>query len=144
MLEIVLHRVSYALHATFGVLTQDNVPICVALEDPWLDNKKNVSCIPIGVYEAQRHTSRLFGNTFVVTGVEGRSGILFHAGNWAGKRGVWKGPQKGDTQGCILPGTRFGVPSVSNGDMGVLNSREALKKFLRRLRGVNEFSLVIE
>ena len=144
MIELVLHRVGYSSHATYGVLLKDNVPMCLTLEDPWIDNKRNVSCIPHGVYEAQRYSSKKFGNTFVVMDVPDRSGIIIHAGNWAGYRNVSTGANAGDTQGCILLGLSCGVPNQSRGAVGVLSSAVAMARFKRKMRGINEFQLVVE
>ncbi len=58
------------------------------LELPWLDNRRNVSCIPEGVYNVSVHPRGLS-----VENVPNRSGILFHVGNYTK-----------NTRGCILPG----------------------------------------
>jgi len=63
------------------------------LELPWLDNKRNISCIPQGVYKVRKRYSQRFGDHFEVLGVPDRTLILFHVGNFPD-----------DTDGCILPG----------------------------------------
>lgn len=124
-----LKRVSYTEAETFGVLLEDDVPICVTLEDPWRNNERDVSCIPIGSYLCKRKVSPKFGETFEVTGVPSRDHILFHAGN-----------THLDTHGCILTGVSFGRFSGRN---GVVSSRLAFSELLERLKGVQEFQLII-
>ena len=87
------------------------------LEPPWKENRRNISCIPTGVYTVTHNNSPRFGPTIRVNKVPGRSGILFHAGN-----------DYGDTQGCILPGA-----SLTAETQKVLNSREALSWMLEHL-----------
>lgn len=68
----------------------------VTLEPPWLDNTPKKSCIPAGKYKIVPRTSPKFGEHLILQDVEGRSYILCHAGNLPG-----------DTEGCILVGSRF-------------------------------------
>ena len=56
------------------------------MELPWKDNKRRVSCIPVGFYIVRKHTSPKFGNTFHVLNVKGRSEILIHKGNYGARR----------------------------------------------------------
>lgn len=86
------------------------------LELPWKDNKKNESCIPVGSYLVKKVTSPTFGECFEVTGVEGRSAILIHAGNF-----------RRDTRGCILPGVSF-KDVDGDGLTDVIDSKVALDK----------------
>ncbi len=66
--------------------------IFYTLELPYLNNEKNISCIPLGAYECVRHWSRKFPYQHLqLLGVPARSGILIHAGNTVK-----------DTTGCIL------------------------------------------
>ncbi len=146
MPKMTLKRVSSLPHATYGMLLDEvGQPICVTLEDPWLDNKKNVSCIPAGVYLCKRKVSPKHGETFEVTGVPGRSAILFHAGNWAGEPGVASGPMAGHTQGCILLGQSFGVPRIMGNEhrVGVVTSTRAVAKFMETLKEYDSFVLEV-
>ena len=63
------------------------------LENPWLDNAPNISCIPVGSYVCKRVISPKYGETFEITGVDGRTHILFHEGNYPS-----------NTMGCVLLG----------------------------------------
>ena len=142
-----LRRVVIGYHATYGVLVDPELqPICVTLEDPWMDNMKNISCIPEGVYICREVESGRFGWSWYVQDVPGRSGILFHAGNWAGERGVSSGTGAGDTTGCILLGQSFGVPRIigADGRVGVVSSRRAMEKFHKLLEDETKFCLIVE
>lgn len=125
-----LKRVAANADGTFGVLLDGDTPFAVTLERKWLDNRAEVSCIPVGVYICKRVNSPRFGDTFEVTGVSGRSHILFHSGN-----------SEDDTKGCILVAEQFG--SI-NGKTAVQVSREGFAEFMARLKGVDEFSVEIE
>lgn len=133
-----LARVSYTVYGTFGVLLREtrgfaeeriNLPFCVTLENPWIDNLPNVSCIPLGLYLCKRIDSPKFGDSFEVTGVEGRTHIIFHKGN-----------MELDTKGCILLGRAFG--KLSN-TPAILESNKAVFDFMAKLEGKNEFELAI-
>lgn len=104
---------------TLGVLT------CLdkhwyTLERTWVDNQRNVSCIPSGHYEMELvKTSRPFGGfkfSYLLKAVKGRSGILIHVGN-----------TYHDSSGCILLGKRVGV---LGGHYAVLQSKVAVREFM--------------
>ena len=111
----------------------------VTVEEEWQDNRPNVSCIPTGSYVCRRIQSPKFGNTFEVTGVPGRSHIVFHALN-----------TEEDTEGCIGICKGMGVLRVKDEDSGLrvhklagTASRVAMKEFLDSLEGIDEFILHI-
>lgn len=128
---MILKRVAANDDGTFGVLVDSGlIPFALTCEDKWLFNQKNISCIPQGHYNCARVNSPRFGNTFEVTEVPGRTHILFHRGN-----------THEDTQGCILVGEEFGYL----GDrVAILSSKKGFDEFLRRLEGIDEFSLVVQ
>lgn len=66
---------------------------CKGLELPWLDNQRQISCIPEGYYKVVRRTSPRFGEHFHILDVPNRSFILIHHGNYTR-----------DIQGCLLVG----------------------------------------
>lgn len=127
---ITLKRVAGGDDGTFGVLIEGGTPFALTCERPWLENRPFVSSIPPGRYRCARTVSPHFGETFEVVDVPGRTHILFHVGNTAG-----------DTEGCILVGSSFGV---LGGRVAVLSSRQAFGDFMERLRGMDEFTLSIE
>lgn len=55
---------------------------CYTLELPWKDNKRRVSCIPGGTYNAVKHKSPKFGNSVWIKDVPNRSEILIHPANY--------------------------------------------------------------
>lgn len=130
MKKLKLIRIAYLSDGTFGVLLDDGVPFCVTLERPWLNNRRNVSCIPDGEYLCKRVDSSKFGDTFEVIDVPGRSHILFHKGNL-----------KEDTHGCILVGEQYEPLNFAN---AVLASGKAFQEFLYRTDDIDSFVLKIE
>lgn len=129
MKTLTLKRVAFRSDGTFGVLLDGNIPFALTCEREWRDNETQASCIPPGMYHCKRVNSPKFGDTFEVTGVPGRSAILFHAGN-----------TEDDTRGCILVGEQFGG---LNGKLAVLSSKAGFGEFLRRLGSWDEFSFEI-
>lgn len=114
----------------FGVLIADNIPFAVTVERPWVDNQKQVSCIPDGTYMCRRVSSPKFGDTFEITGVDNRSHVLFHKGNTID-----------DSHGCILVGEQF---EKISGAPGIAMSGKGYGEFMGMLKGINEFQLVIQ
>ena len=116
---------------TFGVLLrEDGIPFALALERPWLDNQRSVSCIPAGTYRAIRHVSPRFGETFWIQDVPGRSEILFHKGNI-----------DDDSHGCILVGEQF---DPVKGEDGIVASAQGFEQFMALQAGNDEFTIEIK
>ena len=107
----------------FGVLKDGNVPFCVTVEN-------NDYIFPEGDYLCKRIDSPKFGNTFEITGIEGRSHILFH----------W-GKEEEDSLGCVILGETYTV--VNNKEMVGFSRNYAFKEFLERTNGINEFMLKV-
>lgn len=105
------------------------VPYCTTLEDPWLGNSPEVSCIPSGLYICRRWRGVKYPNTFEVTNVPGRSAILFHGGN-----------THMDTKGCILLGSSYGIV---NNLPAVTASQVVFRAFMQSMEGLNEFTLEV-
>lgn len=125
MLQLTLRRYFGSDKVTLGVLCDAVGVICGTIECPWLDNRRNESCIPVGSYICRRVKSPRFGETFEVTDVPGRSLIRFHRGNAVA-----------DSRGCPL------LVSYVFGDTG-FGSRIAVARFMKRLAGVQSFRLFI-
>jgi hypothetical protein len=124
--EIVRLNVS-SVAPTMGELRIEDVHFCWTLEDPWVDNRPNISCIPTGIYRVvmalstryQRQMPRLLD-------VPGRAGILIHPGN-----------THKDTEGCILVGDERTADTI-------LKSRPAFGHFLAWFQSVgNEATVTI-
>lgn len=122
-IDIYLIRLTSTDQGTGGFLS---VPeLCFSsftLELPWRDNRRNVSCVPAGVYPLAWHESKKF-KAFHVKNVPDRSGILIHSGNLAGDAALGF---RTDVEGCILLGCERGK---LNGQKAVLHSRAAVNKF---------------
>jgi hypothetical protein len=116
---IKLRRVSSTDKGTFGVLLNNDIPLCLTCEDPWNKNKRNVSCIPAGTYTFKKRFSVKYKNHWILDNVPGRDLILIHAGNTIN-----------DTSGCILVGRSFSqlgkLPSVMQSQEAMQLLRETL------------------
>jgi len=134
--DAVLVREKSTESGTYGVLTLPDGTKINTLELPWKDNKPRESCIPPGTYECTIRQSPKFGTVYEVQGVQGRSAILFHAGNSAGdaSRGM-----KADSQGCILLGLGRAMRGIQQ---IITQSSAAVKLFMERLGG-KTFRLIV-
>jgi len=113
-MKIEIIRLEQTSH-TLGALRIDGKAFCATLEEPWRDNERLVSCIPVGEYKAVKINSARFGDTLRIEDVNGRSGILFHSGNTTE-----------DTSGCIILGQYWG--KLKN-HRAVLNSGATFRAF---------------
>ena len=97
MINLLLIRDTFSKKSTIGELFLNGERICDTLENPWVDNQRNVSCIPEGVYPVRLRLPRESASRdylhLLVQEVPNRDWILFHRGNTAK-----------DTSGCILVG----------------------------------------
>lgn len=116
---------------TLGILKVqgvDHKPI-YTLENPWIDNKPYVSCVPPDSYVCEKFNGMRFKDVWQLMGVIDRSSILIHHGN-----------TENDTSGCILVGMNAGY---LHGEIAVLESRDAMD-LLRKLLGKKSFILQIK
>jgi len=107
------------------------------LELPWLLNAKGKSCIPPGgrgqeiEYRlAYTYSPKYRRKMWLVEGVEGRSGVRIHAGNYAGF-------DESDSEGCLLPCLDW-ADLDKDGDMDGARSREAMQRLESELRPFEE------
>ncbi|MGE4503818.1 MAG: DUF5675 family protein [Desulfovibrionaceae bacterium] len=128
--KVEIIRLEKAPEGVFGVLRVDGSLRCMTLEPPDRGNQPDVSCIPAGSYACHRRESARFGQTWEITGVPGRTDILFHAGNLAS-----------DSRGCVLLGGRLGE---LGGRRGVLGSGAAMTGFRRAMAGAPSFELEVQ
>lgn len=101
------------------------------IERPWLDNRRNISCIPTGTYWVDylpRSASGKYKKCYHVKSVPNRGGILIHNGNLVRH-----------SKGCIIFGLK---PGNLGGQRAVLSSRTALRK-LRQIIGEERFTLEV-
>lgn len=126
MLKVYLDRV-YLDDCTVGVMYVDDYKCCT-LENPWMNNANDVSCIPKGTYICKNiHKSPNHGTCISVTGVPNRTHILVHVGNWTS-----------NTLGCILVGQS--IKDLNTRPM-VTSSGNTLKELMSKLP--DEFLLVV-
>ena len=147
MKTLVLKRVSNDLDTTFGVLIDYPLgePLCLTIENLWLDNKPFVSCIPEGEYFCRRvissktkskETFRVDMEQMNKIDNRSRSFIDFHPGN-----------THYDTAGCILPVMSFHdvlVMKYEEAVFGGVSSLNAFNVFMEHLENEKEFQLIIE
>lgn len=105
---------------------------CCTLELPWLENEKNISCIPAGNYHIRQRYSYRFRDHWHVENVPDRSMILIHSGNYTR-----------DTHGCVLVGRVF-TDMDQDGIPDVTHSRSTLNAFIKAVGGKKKipFSVV--
>jgi len=93
-------------------------------ELPDRDNACNISCIPVGEYLCKwTYSPRFKRGMYLVTQVDGRSGIRFHTANYMGDVNLGK---KNHLAGCIALAMKTGI---MGGQRAILNSRTAIRKF---------------
>lgn len=95
-MELELFR-TYDPEGTNGEL---KLVVCNTIELPWLQNQRNVSCIPEGRYELRKRFIKKFGLHLLVVDVPDRNWILIHPANDA----------KTQLKGCIAPVTQLTGP----------------------------------
>ena len=128
MLKLTLVREFETCFGTFGIIAfpeDRGNDFFFTLELPWRENKNGTSCIPTGTYVCLRYKSIKHPDTFIITKVPGRTGILFHVGNTIT-----------DTEGCVLVGG-------SRHQGGITNSRKGFARFISALSDVDSFELKI-
>lgn len=123
-----LIRTETSDQGTFGLLVYGDRFLCTG-ELPWRNNERGKSCIPTGVYNVQMRVSPKFGRCYEVRGVEGRTHILLHNGNWAGDSSMGF---KTHVDGCILLGLSRGKLDSQH---AVFSSRRARHKFEAEMGG---------
>jgi|TARA_R100000479_G_C6385384_1_gene202782 hypothetical protein len=117
--NLVLEREIFTDKSIVGRLYLNKEYVCDTLENPYINNKRNISCIPEGKYNVRLRLARESATRkylhLLVQEVPNRSYILFHRGNEAK-----------DTLGCILVGTHNQQDYVSN-------SKDAMDFLIRRI-----------
>ena len=120
-MKVVLQRTYYS-QGTHGTIFVNGEEVCHTIELPWLNNQRQVSCIPEGSYMLRKRFNQKFKWHLALEAVKGRSGILIHPANDAKK----------ELLGCIAP-----VLYHTGIGKGVY-SRRSLDVLLKKLNGVLE------
>ena len=131
-IELLLVRDTFSDKSTLGELFVNGERICDTLENPYLDNKKNISCIPEGEYEVRLRYPRESGTRdylhLLIQEVPDRTFILVHIGN-----------SPSETQGCVLVGLGTKQDYVNN-------SRLAMDLLMKEIisLGATNINLIIK
>lgn len=106
---------------TKGLIRINDVILSNSLELPWLENERNVSCIPEGIYPIVKRQSSRFRDHLLIKDVPDRDLILLHPANDASD----------ELRGCIAP-----VMRLLGSDKGSY-SKIALELLMANLAQVN-------
>jgi len=132
MINLLIIRDTFTDESTIGELFLNSERLCDTLENPWLDNQKNISCIPVGEYPVRLRLARESATKnylhLLIQDVPNRNYVLFHRGNY---------PK--DTEGCILVGLGSQQDFVSNSVLAM----DLLMKEIVNLGGEN-INLIIK
>tara|TARA_R110001599_G_scaffold27961_1_gene97368 strand:- start:651 stop:1103 length:453 start_codon:yes stop_codon:yes gene_type:complete len=130
--NLLIIRETFTEVSTIGKLFLDGEFLCDTLENPYLNNQRNISCITEGQYKVRLRTARESATKeylhLLVQDVPDRSLVLFHTGNTAK-----------DTRGCILVGIGTEQDLVKNSRLAM----ELLMKEILNLGGTN-INLIIK
>ena len=134
-MRLLLIRTQDDGHQTLGRLLaftgNDLKWACATLEPAWLNNMRQVSCIPTGTYRLRHRTSATHKDHLHVLTVPARDYILIHAGNF-----------RRSTAGCILVGA--GHRDIDgDGLLDVVDSKRTLEALLRQLPRDAEHTLTV-
>lgn len=122
---LTLIRYNFDPKFTQGLFFVGNEYCCDALELPWKDNQRNISCIPEGLYRIKFGTMHdgLLG--YKLETVPCRDGIWIHPAD-----------NVGQLRGCVATGTKHGELLYYN--------TAALKRIHTKLGNTAEFNIVKE
>ena len=95
--NLLIIRDTFTKKSTIGKLFINGESFCDTLENPYINNERNISCIPEGQYNVRLRLARESATRdylhLLVQDVPDRDWILFHRGNYPSQ-----------TKGCILVG----------------------------------------
>ena len=128
-MNLTLTRLYNGDDCTIGTLMHGKEFLCFTLENPWLGNQKDISCIPDGFYSCTPHEGTKHKETWIINDVEGRSVVVWHLGNTVD-----------DTKGCPLPGLTTGLIGTQR---AVYSSRDAMEKLRGHIGLTTSFDLTI-
>ena len=129
--DLIIVDRTYYNNGTHGVLTFADGTEFFTVERPWLNNERRISCIPEGEYKLKMRRSPIVQRTsdgdytrgYEITGVEGRSLIMIHVGNYVR-----------NSAGCLLVGSS---KAMQSGEPVVWSSRKAFNDLMQKMQGRN-------
>ena len=131
-INLLIIRDTVSEESTIGELFLNGEKRCDTLENPYINNERNISCIPEGEYKVRLRVARDSATRdylhLLVKDVPNRDYILFHRGNSAK-----------DTRGCILVGFASKQDYVKNSTFAM----DLLMKEIINLGGEN-INLIIK
>lgn len=139
-MEALLVRAEVNDHQSLGHLfVFDGIHLvwsCCTLEPGWLDNKRQVSCIPEGQYTAFRRHSEKYKDHWHIrmpcgSEMDERCLILIHWGNY-----------RRHTKGCVLLG-RTHTDIDGDGYRDVTSSKATMGQLNTLMKDVDSFDLTI-
>lgn len=136
-MKIIIERLNDNGKQTTGILSVVDDEVsgneiifqCLTLELSWKDNKRNISCIPLGNYKGEilDYSSSFNYPHIWIKDVPNRGGIKVHIGN-----------KYNEIRGCVIVGDKW--KDINNDNIkDVVNSRVTLEKLLEYLEGSGEF-----
>lgn len=137
--DLTITRLFEAQGGTFGRLSGRNGLELYTVERQWLDNKPFVSCVPIGDYTLERHSTDRHRRTWALVGrtvshfgsdAKPRYACLFHSANL---------PRQ--INGCVGPGTGLGL--LNGNEIAAVNSVAAMTRFRQYLANADRPRLSI-
>jgi hypothetical protein len=130
--NLLLIRDTFTKESTIGKLFINGESFCDTLENPYINNERNISCIPEGQYKVRLRLPRESATRnylhLLVQDVPNRDFILVHIGNYPSQ-----------TQGCILVGNGRKQDIVENSRLAM----ELVIKEILNLGGEN-INLIIK
>ena len=131
-INLLIIRDTFTENSTIGKLFINGEFFCDTLENPYINNERNISCIPEGEYKVRLRLARESATRdylhLLVQDVPNRDWILFHRGNSAK-----------DTSGCILVGLGSQQDFVQNSTLAM----DLLMKEILNLGGT-KINLIIK
>jgi hypothetical protein len=122
-----LRRFEKSDQGIFGEMSTDSGFSIYIGECPDRDNAPGLSCVRPDRYSVEGVETPRHGWAYKLEDKHGRTGVLFHAGNFVGDR--TKG-YKSNSEGCLIPGRAVGEIA---GQKAVLSSRDALNAFVEEM-----------
>ena len=130
--NLLIIRDTFTKESTIGKLFINGESFCDTLENPYINNERNISCIPKGQYNVRLRLARESATRdylhLLVQDVPNRKWILVHIGNYPSQ-----------TQGCILVGNGREQDAVNNSRLAM----DLLIKEILNLGGEN-INLIIK